>query len=179
MTTPAGNNALFVAGQLAANCTDLGAAYPHGGIALGLIGSCDLVRPPLFRVVVKEENNAPHKIIWLSGGAELVVTLKSWDGDAVERLFRGGSQAATVPRFQFLSIAEIGRAVTPLANVVWVPVRGSPYPYTVLRDVVAVPEPDLRPRLSSQAFLGYRLRLIATDVDDSLGEQGAAGTVVL
>ena len=178
MTTPAANNAFAHAGQLAANCTSLATAYPHGGTALGLFSGVDVVHPGLFRIVMREEDNSPEDIIWLGGPVELVGSLKSWDADAVEKLFRGGSQpGAGVANLAFLA-TEIGRIPTKLNNIVWSPINTT-YPVIVLRDVIAIPETTLSPRFSGVKFFSWRLRIIATNVDSSLGEIGTAAAVVL
>ena len=174
MAAPDQAQAIWVTGRLAANCSDLGAAYPHGGTALGLCGNIGVKPGALFRLLVAEENNAPYKIIWLGGPVECLITIQGWEASIISNLFRGGGAG---PKITLLG-TEIGTAPTPLDNLVWAP-RNPNYPFLVLRDVVAVPQEDHLSKLSSVKQLDFRVRCFATDVSDSLGELGPSGDVSL
>lgn len=176
MAAPNQADALFLTGKLCANATDLASAYPHGGTALGLVGGVELVLGAGVRLLVEEETNAPYGAIPLGGPVELLVRLRAWDEDGVDLLLQGGSQTSSRPLLTFLH--TVGAKATPLDNVVWSPTR-SGYPFIVLRDVVAIPEVDNRMPATAYRNIEFRLRLIATNVSDSLGEMGIAGDVSL
>lgn len=174
MATPAQEQAIFVTGQLAASCTNLATAYPHGGTALGLVGGVEIAPGRTFRLLIEEETNAPYKLVWLGGPVEMLVRLRGWDADGVTKLFPGGAAGPLIT----LLAATIGKSPTPLDNVVWSPIK-SAYPFVVLRDVIAVPEEDHRLPFTAFKNLEMRLRLFASNVSDALGEIGPSASVTL
>lgn len=182
MAAPDTTQAYWATGKVAANCTNLATAWPHGGVGLGLIGAVELVTGSLFEALIEEETNAPFELLWLGGPVEMVVRIKEWSSDAISRIFPGGSAGANGPLIALLA-ATIGQAAVVLDNVVFTPeaqsVNAGKPPFVVLRDVVAVPDPDQRVQFSAFKMMEFRARLFATNVSDALGHVGASQDVAL
>ena len=180
MATPNAALAFHVSGQLAKDVTDITIAYPHGGTALGAVGEVQVRRPRSFRILTREENNAPYDIVWLGGALILGCRIRGWDSDAVASLIPGGSAGATGPRIDWPE-STIGKVPTPLTNVAFTPFNAA-YPSIIVRRPHVVPDPasDIEMRLAAGRWLDIRVALIATlDANDELGEMGQAADLVV
>jgi hypothetical protein len=83
-----------IPGKLCFNPTDLSLAYPHGGTGLGVVNSVS-VKPYASYYPIKAEEFGLETVDYIFGGESWVLgaILRSFDADAIDKLFMGGSKA--------------------------------------------------------------------------------------
>lgn len=142
-------------GRLCFGPTDLSAAYPHGGTALGLVGEIVVVKQTAVSVI-RGPDFGPQKPIeqyWLGMDWVLSGTLKQWDNDALN-LIIPGSSAGTVTQDRAIKSAGI-RAGTPMVSTYGVVLLFSPLdpynPAVLFRRAVFSPAESAEMRLDFDA----------------------------
>ena len=96
MAAPTIANIQRIRGKICSGPTDATAAYPHGGTALGLVGSVEWRIIPIRGEVTAEEYHG--QTIEIIEGAEnvlLAAVLREWDSDAIAALFPSTSTSTT------------------------------------------------------------------------------------
>lgn len=81
------HNAYSATGRLAYGCTDLSAAWPHGGTGLGLTSSVKFAPPSGAVFLGAERDSTTRKVLYVGGDASLGARLVDWDADALQRIF--------------------------------------------------------------------------------------------
>lgn len=99
-------NVMFVHGRLAKDPTDLSAAFPHGGTALGLFGAIHLRLMPVRGEITAEEfHGQVYEVIEGATNVIIGATLREWDNDAVSALFPG-TTLETASGFRSVALTE-------------------------------------------------------------------------
>lgn len=96
MAAPEIASRLHVPGRLVRDPTDLTAAFPHGGVALGSVKDL-VVRPSVARVDVRAEEWGAEVVEQIYAGSAWVMVgiLRNFDEDAVAKIFPNVAAGAT------------------------------------------------------------------------------------
>jgi hypothetical protein len=155
MSTPDISKVLRLPGRLSHTPTSLATAYPHGGTALGTVGSLDLVpRETPFAVTAEEWGGTPSEFV--SGGTIwlLEAKLREFDADALSILFPGyASGARGGPTLQIRAATNASRAGQNLGALlsrvlVFTPDAVDDFPLVIFRRAV--------PAIAESAKLAFR-----------------------
>lgn len=94
MATPSPLNQLRIPGKLCINPTDLSAAFPHGGTALGMTKKNEFFPNASYLPVLGEEyGGAVVDLIFTGERPRFVCYLREWDSDAIGHIFHNASGA--------------------------------------------------------------------------------------
>lgn len=88
MATPNVRDILRVPGKLCINPTNLTAAFPHGGTALGIVHDVAIrLEQPCQYITAEEYGNQKIEGVIVTSGCSLGFILRGWDNDCLNRLF--------------------------------------------------------------------------------------------
>ena len=113
MATPNPNQILRAPGRLVINPTDLGAAFPYGGTALGIVKAIAIRPGAKYQRITAEEYGG--EVVEMVGNGEawtLAAILRDFDHDAVAKLF-GTVSAGNVVTYP--GSVRAGRLMSDLA----------------------------------------------------------------
>lgn len=167
MASPNPNLSYLVTGRLAYGCDDLSAAFPHGGTALGTVGSC-VFSPPSGAVrLPAEEDNTSQAVLFTGGDAVFVCSFESWDNDALTVPFNtatggSGDQVISWPG----TGTNAGETVTALEPLVFSPIR-SDHPALIIYSAMPHLEVNAELRLSARFFLSIPMVFVGKPDDSS------------
>lgn len=87
-----------IPGKLCVDPTDLAAAYPHGGIGLGVVRNIEFSSEIKYSPVMAEEFGEVVESIATAQGCILTATLQSWDPEALRNIFWNTEEGTTTAR---------------------------------------------------------------------------------
>lgn len=175
MAAPDGDTSVLSAGRLAYGCSDLSAAWPHGGTGLGLIGQVFLFPQRRWAALTFEETNSTGEVLWLGGDLTVSLTAEGWDeaAQAVLNPNTASSSGRTIVEWPG-SDYTAGAPITALSNVVFTPWDTTNGKGFVIYRAVAVPDLNQALAFAAGRFLEVPAVLIAVpgDSSDRLGKLG-------
>jgi len=104
MGTPTIRTALEVPGRLAWGCTDLTAAFPHGGTELGFVGQVAFEPGEGVQEITAEETGRVVEVVATITRPVLTAVLRDADDDALGHVFLNTSTGSTTGR----TVVDIG-----------------------------------------------------------------------
>lgn len=125
MAAPDVANILKSPGRLAIGPTDLGAAFPHGGTALGITRRARYIEGTRsVPVPAGEFGRKSVEVLYTGRAGILAAVLREWDTDAVDTIFVGASSGVVTdnPKTEAqrpglrLSDREVKLVFSPLSN---------------------------------------------------------------
>jgi len=171
---PDGDTSALSGGRLAYGCTDLTAAWPHGGTGLGTIGQVYLVPQKRWAPLDQEETNSPSEVLWLGGPVVVGLTIEGWDDAAIAVLHpntaaSGGRAIVEWPGSDVVP----GAAVPTITNVVFTPWDTTNGKGFVLYKVAPVPDTNAELFFASGRYLEQACLLIGLpDASERVGKLG-------
>jgi hypothetical protein len=165
--SPNANTGVLSGGRLAYGCTDLTAAWPHGGTGLGLVGQVTLFPQSRWAAIDQEETNSPVGVQWLGGGLVVALTLETPDDNALSVLNPGGALSGSNATVSWPGSAVAGTLLTALTNVVFTPNNRTDGRAFVIYRAVPVPEVNQQLVWNAGKFLEVPFVLVA--VNDGTG----------
>ena len=163
----------LVACDVAFGCTDLTAAFPHGGTALGRTSSVYVDPPAAYRPVVREEDNAIEAVLFVGGPLIVGMRIEGWDNDALSAIFTSSTTVSGDKVLQWPgSGTQPGSFVAPLSKLVVSP-KDTSKPGVIVYSATPVIQLAEGMRLQAKSFLYVPVIFLAQP--DSSGRLGAMG----
>lgn len=173
MGSPDSTLSHLVACKVSYGCTDLTAAWPHGGTGLGLTSSIYLKVPGAYAPILREEDNAPDRVIYLGGPLVLGGRLENWDNDVLANVFPSSTTVNGDRVLQWPgSGTQPGGAISPLSKLVVTP-EDPTKPGVIIYSAVPLVQNAEEIRLSAKSFLFVPVVFLA--IPDSNGRLGCMG----
>lgn len=162
MGAPDGNASYRVTGRLAYGCSDLTAAWPHGGTGLGVVGTVYLSPPSQYAVAERGEDGSVERVVYTGGRAVAGVDLLQWDADALAACF-----PVTTTNYAEGELVEYAENTDPgdvaaLANLVFTPINEDEHPAWCLYKAFPVLELNQRLLFSSYRVLSVRVMFLGS-----------------
>lgn len=181
MASPDGDTGVLSTGRLAYGCSNLAAAWPHGGTGLGLVGQVFVIPQRKWLAIDAEETGSAVEVLWLGGDVVVGFTLEGWDEDAVAVIHPNTATTSSRTVIEWPgSDVGVGSPMTPLTNVVFTPHDTTNGKGFVLYKAVAVPDLNAELAFSAARFLEQPAVLVAIpDGTDRLGKMGKFGDLSL
>ena len=170
------NKAFANGGRIAYGCTDLTAAWPHGGTGLGLVGEVAFMPPDGFYRLNRGESNSTETIVYTGGDAVLGFRVRSWHEDAADGVLAAIFQTTTTSNGKTLALwsqSDEGGEVASLGNLVFTPNRPSEHPALILWSAKLELEAMARLQLSTMKWL--TVPVLAVGVPDAAKRIAAMG----
>ena len=171
------NASYRVTGRLAYGCTDLSAAWPHGGTGLGIAGKVYFNPPSQYAVTEREEDGSVGRVIYSGGRAVIGVDLLQWDDDAISICFPNTGAGSAGQLIQYPGSGANGplpgEDVASVSNLVFTPENDTEHPAIVLYKAFPVTETNQELRMSSYQVLTVRVLFLGTE--DTNGRLAAMG----
>lgn len=163
----------LVACKASYGCTDLTAAWPHGGTGLGLVSSVQVMPPALYRPVVREEDNASDVVIFLGGPFLVGMRIESWDNDALAAVHPSSTTVTGDRVLQWPGSGTLpGSQVTPLSKLVITP-EDETKPGVIVYSAAPMVQLNEGMRLQAKNFLW--VPIVFSALPDGSGRLAAMG----
>jgi hypothetical protein len=163
----------LVSCRAAYGCTDLAAAWPHGGTGLGLVGSVEIFSPSLYRPVLQEEDNGSEEVVYLGGPLLVAMRIEGWDNDALAAVFPSSTTVSSDRVLQWPgSGTQPGSPVTALSKLVITP-DDSTKPGAIIYSAAPMIRLSEAMRLQAKSFL--YVPVIFEGLPDASGRRGCKG----
>lgn len=176
MGSPSGNASYRVTGRLAYGCTDLTAAWPHGGSGLGICGQVYFSPPSTYAVAEREEDGSVGRVVYTGGRAALGADLLQRDDDAISVCFPSTSSTAEGELIEWPGAGVLpGEDVASLGVLVFTPINQEEHPTFVLYNAYPVLETNQQMWLSS--YRVNAVRLLFLGAEDTNGRVAASGPI--
>lgn len=174
--------ALEVPGRLAAGCTSLSTAFPHGGTALGFVGEIVAVVDAPVRIVRYEEHGHEFAEVVSAGEAWAIMgTLRSWD-DAALALYALNSAAGTTTQRRVVTAPGSNRAgylfsgrSTPLVFTPETVIAGHDAQHPLVVFHKAIPLPRAQARLELRLGRQFGLPIAFAALRDANSHAASVG----
>jgi len=171
MSTADSRTILRVAGRLCKDPTDLSAAFPHGGTALGLVASVEFT-PVMARAEIRAEEYG-GEIIEIVEQAERVVFVcvaRGYDSDMLSTIFRdtatgSGTGGLVVTNDSTRRGGELGSAST--VKLLYSPKDTEQHPALLIYKAVPLTDPTIQLQMSIGEELG--VAAVFTGIRDGSG----------
>lgn len=180
MATPDVRNVLKVPGYLVKNPTDLSAAFPHGGTALGLVRGIELRIVPRAREVTAEEWGGQRvATVYCGETAILAAVLRTWDAAMFPSVFPNASSTTIDMKVASPSVAP-GTVLTPF-KLLFSPVALTYHPFVYFREATGLPDAAAKLQLSLKDELGTAVvfRAQASTTGGSVYQVGGRSAITL